>query len=154
MQQHDIWFMAAVKVAQRSLCERARCGSVIVSDGEIIGEGYNAPPLDKPEHAYCLRKEELNPGFKSDRTCCVHAEQRAVMDSLARRPRRIREATLYFARIDESGKMLPAGRPYCTICSKTALDVGVARFGLWHDDGPVMYRADRYNDLSFAFGGG
>jgi hypothetical protein len=44
-----------------------------------------------------------------------------------------------------------AGAPYCTICSKMALDVGLRWFGLWHETGIRMYDTREYNDLSFAW---
>jgi len=40
------WMNQATEVAGGALCFRAKCGTVIVKDGEIIGRGYNAPPLD------------------------------------------------------------------------------------------------------------
>ncbi|MBI2637712.1 MAG: hypothetical protein HYW88_02320 [Candidatus Sungbacteria bacterium] len=44
------WMNKAAEVAKKALCLKAKCGSVIVNDGEIIGEGYNAPPLDREEN--------------------------------------------------------------------------------------------------------
>lgn len=74
------WMYKAATVAAQARCLRALCGSVIVKDGEIIGSGYNAPPLDCAiEH--CDKKERPE-GFKSDASCCVHAEQRAIDDAL------------------------------------------------------------------------
>ena len=35
------WFDEAAKVAADSLCLRAKCGSVVVKDGKIIGAGVN-----------------------------------------------------------------------------------------------------------------
>jgi deoxycytidylate deaminase len=46
------WMNEAGKVAQQALCLKAKCGTVIVSGNEIIGRGYNAPPLDKEENRY------------------------------------------------------------------------------------------------------
>jgi deoxycytidylate deaminase len=38
----------AAKIAMASICLRSKCGSVIVKNGEIIGKGFNSPPLNKP----------------------------------------------------------------------------------------------------------
>jgi deoxycytidylate deaminase len=39
------YFKAAAEVAAQATCLRANCGSVIVKDGKIIGEGFNSPAL-------------------------------------------------------------------------------------------------------------
>ncbi len=144
---------AAANEARTATCGRSRCGSVIASGvGVIIGRGYNSPPADRADQRRCERRGELAPGFKSDRTCCIHAEWRAIMDALRSNPSPVTGGRLYFIRLDEAGEPEPAGRPYCTICSKLALDVGLAEFVLWHREGITAYDTVEYNDLSFAFG--
>ena len=61
---------------------------------------------------------------------------------------RIEGSTLYFARVDEKGILLPSGRPWCTECSKLALDLGVKTWVLWHAEGPAEYDAAHYDWLS------
>lgn len=56
------------------------------------------------------------------------------MDALQHRPEKIKDSRLYFIRLDEIGNKLKAGKPYCTICSKMALDAGIAEFALWHEE--------------------
>jgi dCMP deaminase len=136
----------AVEVALRSSCYRSRCGSVIVKDGELIGEGFNSPPGNETLE-YCF-KDELSDDFRSDRTCCVHAEQRAVIDAL-RNGNDLEGSRLYFIRIDDNGEKLKAGKPYCTVCSKMALDVGVSEFVLLHEEGICVYDTEEYNEISF-----
>ncbi len=152
--KHSIHFDKAVKVAEQSLCKRAQCGSIIVKNGTIIGQGYNGPPQDDTRNSRCLRKHEIKPGFKSDKACCVHAEQRAILDAIARYPDKINRARLYFVRLNDAGEPEPAGQPYCTICSKLALDSGLAEFILWHESGIKVYDTKEYNDLSYAYNGG
>jgi hypothetical protein len=60
-------------------------------------------------------------------------------------------STLYFTRIDDSGRRMVSGAPYCTICSKFALETGVAFFVLEHEFGIVSYPTHFYNELSFSF---
>lgn len=119
----------------------------MVKDGEVIGKGYNSPPGDTiPDR--CI-KDDLPMGFKSDRTCCVHAEQRAIMDVLKHHPKEIEGSTLYFTRLDNNDNMAKSGLPYCTICSKMTLDVKIANFVLWHEEGITVYKTDEYNRISF-----
>ena len=149
----DKWLSETVKIARQSLCQRAKCGVIIVKEQRIIGSGYNAPPLDSLKHKRCLKKVSLKIGFKSDRTCCVHAEQRAIMDALTNYPANLLGSRLYFIRLDLSGSPEPAGQPYCTICSKMTLDSGIAEFALWHKEGLKVYKTGEYNNLSFAYSG-
>jgi deoxycytidylate deaminase len=144
------WMQEAAQEAQRALCLKSKCGAVIVKDGEIIGRGYNAPPLDKEEHRIC--NAEFGPGKpKYDRTCCMHAEWRAIMDALRTNPDRVVGADLYFVRVDDAGNIKKSGKPYCTVCSRLALDAGLAHFALWHEEGIRAYPTDEYNRLSYAY---
>ena len=70
----------ATEIALNSSCYRSRCGTVIVKDGEVISSGFNSPTQDVTLE-YCI-KDSLSSDFKSDKTCCVHAEQRAIMEAL------------------------------------------------------------------------
>ncbi len=73
------------------------------------------------------------------------------MDVLKRNPKEIKGASLYFARIDGSGKIKKSGKPYCTVCSRLALDAGIAKFVLWHEEGIGEYPAEEYNRLSYEY---
>lgn len=145
------WMEKAAEVAEKSLCLRSRCGTVIVKDDAVIGKGYNAPPLDDQKYRVCLNEYQLPQKFKYDRTCCVHAEQRAIMDALKEHQSTLEGADLYFIRIDEHGSREKAGEPYCTVCSRMALDVGISHFVLWHEKGICAYETDEYNRLSYAY---
>lgn len=83
----------------------------------------------------------------------MHAEQRAIIDALTHHPDKIKGSTLYFARADEEGNIIRAGKPYCTMCSKLALDCGAAIFALFHEEGIVEYDTHEYNELSFQYDG-
>ena len=150
--QEERWFREAAREAKQARCTRARCGAVIVADGCIIGRGYNAPPQDDMSQVQCeavYQKESRKP--KSDRTCCIHAEWRAMLDALRNHADKVSGSTLYFCRVDESGKMLFSGDPYCTVCSRLALDIGIAFFVLWHENGIRVYDTQEYNAVSYRF---
>lgn len=145
-----LWMNKAAEAARSALCSRAKCGTVIVKNSEIIGAGYNAPPLDSEENRTCGK--EFGRGKKNyDRTCCMHAEWRAITDALKKNPEKVSGAKLYFVRVDESGEIKKSGKPYCTVCSRMALDVGIGKFVLWHEEGIGEYQTDEYNRLSHEY---
>lgn len=146
------WFIKAEKVAQGALCKRAKCGAVIVSaKGKVIGEGYNAPPRNDLLAAKCEEEFDRSKKPKYDLTCCVHAEWRAIADALANHPEEIVGSTLYYVRLGDDGKRKPSRKPFCTVCSRLALDFRIGKFALWHEDGIMLYNTKDYNDLSYAF---
>lgn len=132
------WMKEAAIVAENGLCLRAKCGTVIVKNGKMIGRGYNGPPQDKIENRRC----------ESD-SCCCHAEWRAIIDALKANPHDIELSKLYFTRVDDEGRIKKSGKPYCTVCSRLALDVGISEFILWQEEGICSYPTTEYNILSF-----
>lgn len=147
---HEQFFLEAGEAAKLSLCDRDRCGAVIVSDNTVIARGYNAPPNDDARNKKCALdlRESMKP--KSDRTCCLHAEWRVILEAL-RSGNDLVGSTLYFTRIDETGNLKRSGDPYCTVCSRLALDVGITYFALWQKDGIRLFSTDKYNDFSYEY---
>ena len=144
------WMHHAARVARHARCSRAKCGTVIVKNGEIIGEGYNAPPLDAEGNRMCNAIHTKGKP-KYDATCCMHAEWRAILDALKRNPEKVKNAALYFVRVSDAGDIKKSGKPYCTVCSRLALDAGLATFALWHEEGIGEYPAAEYNSLSYGY---
>lgn len=147
---HADYFQRAAAIAQYSLCRRSRCGALIVPpDGQSWAGSFNGPPDNDIKHRRCGETSPCALKPKSDRTCCVHAEQRAIIEALQSNFAHVIErTTLYFIRIDDQNHPQPSGYPYCTVCSRLALDVRIARWALWHEDGIRIYGAEEYNDLS------
>lgn len=151
MMMHDEYFELAGNVARSATCKRAQCGSVIVSKkGRIIGKGYNAPPLNDESQRACDAAYDMSKKPKSDKTCCVHAEWNAIINALKTSPGEISGSTLYFMRVDSNGEFTDAGRSYCTVCSRLALQSGIKTFGLW-SGGAQMFETKKYNLLSYDF---
>lgn len=148
--QAEHFMQEAVLVARQAICDDAHCGAVIVKDGEIVGRGFNAPPTGTKTKRCHIPKTAYHARV-TDKTCCVHAEVRAVMDALRSHPGKLAHATLYFIRVDERGEKKYSGMPYCTLCSKLVLDAGIETFVLWHEAGITSYEAAEYNELSFAY---
>ena len=149
-QQHEQFFLEAGKEAEKALCLRDRCGAVVVAGGSIIGRGFNAPPQNDVTLRKCGLDLKDSPKPKSDRTCCMHAEWRAIIDAL-QHAKNIAGSTLYFVRIDQKGMIKRSGEPYCTVCSRFALDTGITQFGLWQEAGIRLYDTMEYNELSYQF---
>lgn len=147
--QAEEYMLYAKALAKNSYCLRNTCGSCIVQDDKIIWEGRNSPPGNK--HIKTCIKDSLPISFKSDKTCCLHAEERAIMDALKKNPNKIVWSRLYFIRTDLAWNIMYAGKPFCTICSKMALEVWIAEFVLRHKEGICVYDTDEYNTLSFNY---
>lgn len=145
------YFRKSVELAEKSTCGKSRCGSVIVRNEQIIGRGFNSPAKNLEDQRRCSRNKNSYNKKVTDKTCCIHAEQRAIMDALCKNPGKIIGAKLYFIRLGTNGKPSFAGKPYCTICSKMALDAGIKEFILWHKKGICSYETDQYNLLSYEY---
>jgi len=125
------WMDKAKEVAQKATCKRAKCGAIIMRDDRIIGRGFNSPPGESEKERRCEVEKNTYNQKVTDKTCCVHAEQRAVMDALAQHPDKVKGAQLYFIGFYPNGELrLDKGeiRLYCTICTKMMFDVGIAEF--------------------------
>ncbi|MBI3984145.1 hypothetical protein HY346_02485 [Candidatus Microgenomates bacterium] len=148
----DLYFLQeAAKVATKSLCSNRYCGSVIVKSGKIIGRGYNGPPLNDVTQRRCHIPINRFAKYPTDKTCCVHAEWRAIMDAVKKHPKQINGATLYFVSINKGGEWEFSRKPYCTVCSKLTLDSGIKQTVLWFRKGVRAYESTNYNDLSYTY---
>lgn len=145
------YLKAAGEVARKSTCQRAKCGTVIVANDTMIGSGFNSPVANLESQRRCLHNKDSYHKKVTNKTCCVHAEQRAIMDALKYYPTKLAGSTLYFMRLDDKNNLTKAGKPYCTICSNMALDVGIKYFVLWHEDGVCIYNTKEYNTISYEY---
>lgn len=145
------YFEMAAKVAQQAKCHRAKCGTVIVKDGKVIGSGYNGPALDDESRRTCNAEWDISIKPKYDKTCCIHAEWRAILDACKRAGTDVEDSTLYFVRMDEHGSFTDAGEPFCTVCSRLTMEAGIAEFALWNNNGADVYPAAEYDAQSYAF---
>lgn len=144
------WFEKTAEVASRSLCKRALCGSIIVKDGDLISEGFNGPPQDKPEFRTCLDEYQIPAGFRHDKTCCIHAEQRAIQNAL-KNDKNVNGSRIYFVAIDKDGNKIQATDMKCTICSRAVLDAGIFEFAFYSGEGVRVYPPEEVNQLSYEY---
>lgn len=148
---HLRYFQAAAKRAALASCSRAKCGTVIVKNGDIIGEGFNGPPFSSISNRTCNKEWDYSKKPKYDKTCCIHAEWRAILDASKKNSGKIVGSRLYFMRIDGSGNFTDAGLPFCTVCSRLTLEAGIAEFALWNNGGVDIYKTDEYDIASYNY---
>lgn len=144
------WIDETARVATQSLCLRASCGSIIVKNGELISEGFNSPPQNDPKLRTCLNEYEIPAGFRHDRTCCIHAEQRAIQNAY-KSGKDIKGARIYFVAIDKAGNKIKATDMKCTICSRAVLDASMPEFAFYTEEGVRVYDADEVDRLSYEY---
>ena len=145
------YFILAWEIAKNATCERSKCWCIIVKDEKIIWQWWNTPPHDLEWQRRCYCDKNSYHRKVTDKTCCIHAEQRAIMDALRNHPNEIEGSDLYFMRLDKDWNMSKSWKPYCTICSKMALDTWVKNFLLRHEDGITAYDTEEYNLLSYQY---
>lgn len=149
---NEYYFEKAAEQARLATCTRAKCGSVVVSkSGKILGAGYNAPPLNDETQRRCEAIMDLSIKTKYDKTCCIHAEWNAIINALKQYGKKINGATLYFMRIDEKENWTDAGEPFCTVCSRLAMQSGLSYFALWVDGKPKIYDVGDYNSKTYDY---
>lgn len=144
------YFDMAAVLAQDATCLRAKCGSVIVKNSVVIGKGFNSPALDQEDQRLCEANMDTSIRPKYDKTCCIHAEWRAVLDACKTSADKLAGSVLYFMRVNEEGDFTDAGDPFCTVCSRLTMDVGVAEFALYNNEGADVYPLNEYNQKSYA----
>jgi len=150
-QKAEEYFRLAWEIAQNATCERSKCWCVIVKDGKIIWKWCNTPPKDLESQRRCTCDKSSYHKKVTDKTCCIHAEQRAIMDALRNHPNEVEGADLYFIRLYKDWNLSKAWKPYCTICSKMALDTWIKHFLLRHPEWVTEYDTEEYNLLSYQY---
>lgn len=143
------YFELAADIAKSATCLRAKCGSVIVKNSVVIGEGCNSPALDREDQRLCEADMDTSIKPKYDKTCCIHAEWRAVLDACKTNSDKLAGSVLYFMRVDESGVFTDAGDPFCTVCSRLTMEAGIDEFALYNHNGADIYPLDEYNRKSY-----
>ncbi|NQU78922.1 hypothetical protein HQ545_04090 [Candidatus Woesearchaeota archaeon] len=149
-----VYIHLAAEVAQNAVCLKSQRGCVLVKDGEVIGEGYNAP-ADSHKCVSCLRQQKKGVEFgifNTEPCYSVHAEQRAIINALRKGHSDLEGSVMYHVKL-KNGGIHRAGTPSCTICSKLVLESGISWFVNFEEKGAVKYSAKEFNDLSMEYVG-
>lgn len=96
----------ATKVAERSTCDRASVGAVLVKENKIIGTGYNGSPHGEP---HCSDIGHLMIEGHCKRT--IHAEINAILQ----------------AKEDKEGSILYVTHYPCIECQKIIKQAGITK---------------------------
>lgn len=115
----DEYFMRIAQlVAERSTCNRAKVGAVIVRDRSIIATGYNGAPSGMPHctDVGCLIYRSTTPDGTVEENCfrTIHAEINAIAQA-ARNGSAIDGASIYVTHTP------------CIHCIKVLINVGMKR---------------------------
>jgi len=156
--QAENFIEKAKEEAHKATCDRAKCGAIIVSStGDILSRGFNSPPGESEEERRCSLDKRSYDFKVTDKTCCMHAEQRAIISALRTHPNKLNGAKLYFARFRSDGTQQLNGdmdakhQLYCTLCTKLMYDVGIAEFILPHVKGIGVYTRDEFLKRSYDY---
>ena len=115
---HQYFLTITRQVAERSTCNRAKVGAVIVREKNILATGYNGAPAGLPHctDVGCLVYTSRTPTGETEENCfrCIHAEINAIAQA-ARQGTAIREADIYVTHTP------------CIHCFKTIVNTGIRR---------------------------
>ena len=104
------------QVAERSTCNRAKVGAVIVRDKNILATGYNGAPAGMPHctDVGCLIYESKTPDGDIEENCfrTIHAEINAIAQA-AKNGSTIKEAAIYITHTP------------CIHCLKVLVNTGI-----------------------------
>ncbi len=137
----------AAEEAKKSTCKKSQRGVVIVSNGEIIGRGYNKPTIEKLCDP-CIR-ENIKENRRVELCSAIHAEQMAILDAL-KKCKNLEDSRMFHVAVKD-GKMKFSEDTSCTVCSRIVLEAGIKDFVLLHKKGFAIYPADEFNKLSFDY---
>jgi len=115
----DQYFLTITRqVAERSTCNRAKVGAVIVRDKNILATGYNGSPAGLP-HCHdvgCLVYRSTTPSGEVEENCfrTIHAEINAIAQA-AKNGASIQGADIYITHTP------------CIHCFKVLINTGIKR---------------------------
>lgn len=115
----DHYFLTITRqVAERSTCNRAKVGAVIVRERSILATGYNGAPAGLPHctEMGCLIYESKTPTGELEENCyrTIHAEINAIAQA-AKNGVSIRDADIYVTHTP------------CIHCLKVLINTGIKR---------------------------
>jgi len=121
---HQYFLTITRQVAERSTCQRAKVGAVIVRDKNILATGYNGAPAGMPHclDVGCLIYTSKTPAGETEENCfrTIHAEINAIAQA-AKNGANIRDADIYITHTP------------CIHCLKVLVNTGIRRVFYEHE---------------------
>ena len=113
---HQYFMTITRQVAERSTCNRAKVGAVIVRDRSILATGYNGAPAGMPHctEVGCLIYESKTPDGDTEQNCfrTIYAEINAIAQA-AKNGSNIKDASIYITHTP------------CIHCFKVLVNTGI-----------------------------
>jgi len=113
---HQYFMTITRQVAERSTCQRAKVGAVIVRDKNILATGYNGAPAGMPHciDVGCLIYQSKTPNGDTEENCfrTIHAEMNAIAQA-AKNGSTIKDASIYITHTP------------CIHCLKVLVNTGI-----------------------------
>lgn len=113
---HQYFMTITRQVAERSTCNRAKVGAVIVRDKNILATGYNGAPAGMPHciDVGCLIYQSKTPNGETEENCfrTIHAEMNAIAQA-AKNGATIKDASIYITHTP------------CIHCLKVLVNTGI-----------------------------
>ncbi len=113
---HQYFMTITRQVAERSTCNRAKVGAVIVRDKNILATGYNGAPAGMPHctEVGCLIYQSRTPNGEIEENCfrTIHAEINAIAQA-AKNGSSIKDASIYITHTP------------CIHCLKVLVNTGI-----------------------------
>jgi dCMP deaminase len=113
---HQYFMTITRQVAERSTCNRAKVGAVIVRDKNILATGYNGAPTGMPHctDVGCLIYQSKTPNGDIEENCfrTIHAEMNAIAQA-AKNGSTIKDASIYITHTP------------CIHCLKVLVNTGI-----------------------------
>jgi deoxycytidylate deaminase len=139
----------AAKEAIKSTCKKSQRGAVVVEPDYYLGLGYNKV-TDEIFCNPCIR-EHIQDNSSVEQCSAIHAEQMAIFKAaIYCRNADLSGSRLYHIKVKD-GKMVPSGKPSCTVCSRMIVESGISEVVLWHPEGYAIYDSKEFNELSFKY---
>jgi dCMP deaminase len=113
---HQYFLTITRQVAERSTCNRAKVGAVIVRDKNILATGYNGAPAGMPHclDVGCLIYQSRTPDGEIEENCfrTIHAEINAIAQA-AKNGSSIKDGSIYITHTP------------CIHCIKVLVNTGI-----------------------------
>ncbi len=143
LEQAIFYIKLAAEEAKKSKCKKSQRGATLVQGREIIGAGNNEVTL--PELCNPCIREDIRDNSHIELCSAVHAEQMVLLQAKGS----LEGSVMYHVKLKD-GKMVPSGKPSCTVCSRMLHKAGVSLV-LWHEEGYFIYSPEELNRLSFEY---